>query len=96
LAIMRGNFATMKVLAGPDAMQDPTLRPRLKDVRIPALVVWGESDRVVTPSYGRAYAEAFGDGRFVAIPECGHLPQIEQPGRLMAALQTFLEERRAT
>lgn len=45
----------------------------------PVLVIWGESDRIVTPAYGAAYAKAFPQGRFEPIPQAGHLPHIERP-----------------
>lgn len=72
-------------------MADPKLRRRLRRVRIPALVVWGESDRVADPDYGRAYAQSFPDARFELIPEAGHLPQIEQPERLLTLLWEFAD-----
>ena len=45
--------------------------------------MWGDSDRVVTPAYGRAVAESFPNARLVVIAQCGHMPQIEQPARLL-------------
>ena len=71
-------------------MHDPTLLPRLGRIQVPTLVLWGESDRVVTPAYGAAYADAFGNGRFEVIPEAGHLPQIEQPDATFALIDAHL------
>ncbi|MCI3245312.1 alpha/beta fold hydrolase [Streptomyces spinosisporus] len=79
LAVRQANMAIMRVLAGDPYMHDPKLLRRLGRVRQPALLVWGESDRVVTPAYGAAYAAAFGDGRLEVVPKAGHLPHIEQP-----------------
>ncbi|RKE23045.1 alpha/beta fold hydrolase [Streptomyces sp. TLI_171] len=90
LARRRGNAATMRALAGDPYMHDPGLRARLARVRVPALLVWGESDRVATPAYGAAYARAFADGRFVTVPEAGHLPHIEQPAATFAHLDALL------
>jgi pimeloyl-ACP methyl ester carboxylesterase len=88
-ATMRSNFAALAAYGRAQNMQDPDLRDRLAAVQPPALVVWGESDRVVTPAYGRAYAAAFPNGRFELIPECGHLPQIEQRQRLLDIVTKF-------
>jgi pimeloyl-ACP methyl ester carboxylesterase len=88
-AVMASNLAALAIYCGAGKMPSPTLRDRLKAVQKPALVVWGESDRVVTPAYGRVFAEAFSNGRFELIRECGHLPQIEQPAQLLAAIDTF-------
>ncbi|MET7603346.1 alpha/beta hydrolase [Streptomyces avermitilis] len=90
LAARQANMATMRALAGDPYMHDPTLRGRLARVLVPTLVLWGESDRIVTPAYGQAYAEAFGDARFEVIPKAGHLPQFEQPEATFAAIDAYL------
>jgi pimeloyl-ACP methyl ester carboxylesterase len=67
-------------------MSDPSLRERLAKITVPVLVVWGESDGIVDLEYGRAYAAAVPGARFLPIPESGHLPTVETPERLLAAL----------
>lgn len=86
-----GNIKTLYVYDQGLNMADPKLRSSLGDVNIPALVVWGESDRVVDPEYGRAYAQALPDARFELVPEAGHLPQLEQPERLLNLIWEFTE-----
>jgi pimeloyl-ACP methyl ester carboxylesterase len=71
--------------AGP-AMSDPTLAERLGGLDIPAHVLWGESDRIVDPGYGKAYAAAIPLATFTLIPRTGHLPQVETPEELLGAL----------
>ncbi|MFI2765763.1 alpha/beta fold hydrolase [Streptomyces echinatus] len=90
LARRQGNMATMRLLAGDPYMHDPKLMRRLGRVRQPALLVWGESDRIVTPEYGAAYANAFGNGRLEVVPEAGHLPHIEQPDATFALIDAWL------
>ncbi|MDH6514413.1 pimeloyl-ACP methyl ester carboxylesterase [Streptomyces sp. SAI-208] len=90
LARRQANMATMRILAGDPYMHDPTLLSRLGRIQVPALLLWGESDRIVTPAYGAAYADAFGDGRLEVIPEAGHLPQIEQPDATFALIDEHL------
>ncbi|WP_024806577.1 alpha/beta fold hydrolase [Nocardia sp. BMG51109] len=70
---------------GP-AMSDPTLAERLGGLDIPVHVVWGESDRIADPEYGKAYAAAIPMSTFTLLPRTGHLPQIEAPEELLAAL----------
>src|SRR5438876_1840210 len=76
---------------GPSGLRDPKLRRRLGRVRIPVLCAWGENDSIVTPDYGRAYAQSFPNARFELIPEAGHLSQIEQPERLLTILKAFVD-----
>ncbi len=90
------NFRALYVYDQGQGMGDPKLRRRLRRVRIPALVVWGESDGVIDPEYGRAYAQSFPDARFELIPEAGHLPQIEQPARLLTLVWEFADSIAAT
>ncbi|MET7478166.1 alpha/beta fold hydrolase [Streptomyces sp. NPDC005648] len=90
LARRQGNMTTMRTLAGDPNMHDPKLLHRLGRVRQPALLVWGESDRIVTPAYGAAYAKAFGDGRLEVVPEAGHLPHIERPEATYDLIDTHL------
>ena len=88
LAIVRGNQAALAAVAGE--MHDPSLNERLGRIAVPALVVWGESDGVVTPDYGHAFASAIPGARFALIPEAGHLPQLENPAALYAEIDAFL------
>ena len=85
------NFRALYVYDQGQGMGDPKLRRRLGRVRIPVLVVWGESDGVIDPEYGRAYAQAFPDASFHLIPEAGHLPQIEQPERVLTLVWEFAD-----
>ncbi len=68
---------------------DPSLQARLAAVATPTLVVWGESDRVATLAYGKTLAASIPGARFERIAECGHLPQIEQPARLLDLVGGF-------
>ena len=86
---MAANMRTLAVYGRARDMGDPALRARLADVRLPVLVVWGESDRVVTPAYGRAVAASFADARLEILPQCGHMPQFEQPARLLELVATM-------
>jgi pimeloyl-ACP methyl ester carboxylesterase len=95
-AARAANLRTLYVYDQGQGMGDPKLRRRLGRVRIPALVVWGESDRVIDPDYGRAYAQSFPDTRFELIPQAGHLPQIEQPERLLNLVWEFADSIPAT
>lgn len=67
-------------------MADPTLRERLAGLDLPVQVVWGASDGIAVPAYGQAFADAIPGARFTLIPGAGHLPQIEAPEELLAAI----------
>jgi mannose-6-phosphate isomerase-like protein (cupin superfamily) len=86
--VMAGNRAALARYGGT-TMVDPTLRDRLAGIRLPALVVWGESDGIAGPDYGRAYAAAIPDARFGLLTGTGHVPQIETPQRLLTSIRRF-------
>jgi pimeloyl-ACP methyl ester carboxylesterase len=74
--------------AGP-TMSDPTLAERLGGMDIPVHVLWGESDRIVSAEYGKAYAAAIPQSTFTLLPRTGHLPQLETPEELLSALTSL-------
>lgn len=70
-------------------MHNPSLRQWLHRVRVPTLVIWGENDGIVAPDYGRKLCQALPNARLELIPEAGHYPQIERPGRVADAVDQF-------
>jgi pimeloyl-ACP methyl ester carboxylesterase len=73
-------------------MNDPKLKGRLHRVKVPALVLWGDSDRIVTPDYGRAYAASIPGARFDTVAAAGHFPHIEQPTAVAEKIVAFAGE----
>lgn len=55
------------------------LRPLLGDVQCPVLLVAGELDFIAGPVQSSALADHITSCEVVVIPECGHLPAIEEP-----------------
>lgn len=70
-------------------MTDPSLLGQLSSVRVPVLVVWGAADRIYPPEHGEAFAKAIPGARLVLLDEAGHLPQLEAPSALLAAVLDF-------
>ena len=71
-------------------MYSQTLPHLLGGVRAPALVVWGDDDRIVTISAGHAYVRALRDARLETIPSCGHFADMEQPDALARLVTGFV------
>jgi pimeloyl-ACP methyl ester carboxylesterase len=85
-SVMAANGAALAVYAGSPAMADPTLLGRLSGVAVATLVLWGESDQIVEPAYGQAYAAAMEGARFEVLPGTGHMPQMETPDLVLQAI----------
>jgi pimeloyl-ACP methyl ester carboxylesterase len=84
------NIAALGAVGGDPYLHDPTLLGRLAGVDVPTLVVWGASDRLVTPAYGEAFAAAIPDARFELVADAGHLPHLEQPAATFERIDSFL------
>jgi pimeloyl-ACP methyl ester carboxylesterase len=63
--------------------------PAYRSIAAPVLVL-GFSDDIVTPPYlGREVADAMPNGRFLQIPDTGHLGFLERPQAVNAAMLQF-------
>jgi pimeloyl-ACP methyl ester carboxylesterase len=71
-------------------MYNPNLPRWLCRIAVPTLLLWGASDGVVTPEYGRSYSRLIPGSRFELIEQAGHHPEIEQPVAFAARVAAFL------
>jgi len=65
-------------------------RPTLGAIRCPTLVLSGDTDNTIPNSLSQEMADGIDGAKLVIIPDCGHLPQIEQPAATAAALADWL------
>jgi pimeloyl-ACP methyl ester carboxylesterase len=72
--------------------EPPDVEVEYGELGVPALVVWGAEDKLVTAAKGRAHAERLPDYRFVTIDGSGHSPMEEKPAEFLAAVRPFLQE----
>ena len=73
-------------------MYNPNLPRWLCRIAVPTLLLWGASDGVVTPDYGRAYCDLIPGAKFELIEQAGHHPEIEQPAEFAARVAAFLAD----
>jgi proline iminopeptidase len=76
----------LRELAGDISHDAP--RDALRAVRLPVLVVHGRQDPIPLTS-AEAVAESL-QGELVVLEACGHVPYVEQPTALFAAIEEFL------
>lgn len=67
------------------------LAGRLKSVRGPTLLVFGDPGHTVRAAYARALAEAMPDATVVHIARTSHCPMIEAPDEFYKRVREFLE-----
>ena len=66
---------------------------QLRAVRTPVRLIWGASDRLMPLDYARRLQAALPDATLVTLDRCGHVPQIECPDALTAALRQAVATR---
>jgi pimeloyl-ACP methyl ester carboxylesterase len=72
-------------------------RPEVVDltkIDIPALVVWGAEDVLISVDTGRRVSARLPRSTFVVLEKTGHIPMEERPEELLALLLPFLEGQR--
>jgi pimeloyl-ACP methyl ester carboxylesterase len=90
LVVRAQNWEALCLYGWHPYMYNPQLKRWLHRIMVPTLVLWGASDEIVQPSYGRAYSALIPGARFELIAEAGHHPEIEQPEAFADRVAAFL------
>ena len=72
--------------------QSLKLAERLMELRMPALVITGDDDRIVPTAQSVRLAGELPQAELAIIPDCGHLPQEECPEAFLQEVNRFLGE----
>ncbi len=65
------------------------LEGRTSNVSCPALLIWGENDRVLPPDGAGYFMTSLPDCRLALIPEAGHMPHEEKAGEVNRLIYQF-------
>jgi len=99
---MSGKLALDLTLARPELIgglvlvapvQVPKLKPRLGEIGVPALVIWGEADRVAAPANAETLRAALPDAEVQRHAGGSHPCYLDDPGRWHRELTAFLGRR---
>lgn len=75
------------------AMRDrPDRSGELASIRVPTLVIVGESDAITPPAVAEAMVKKIPGAQLVTIRGAGHMSPMEQPEQVNGAIRGFLEE----
>lgn len=66
-------------------------RPRLGEIAVPTLLIWGEKDGITSRAHHDEILEAISGARLEVIPGAGHLPTIEAPEVVVPLLAEFID-----
>ena len=84
-----GNRAA--TMARFSAAYDPLSEAEIAGLTAPALILWGEEDRLIPVAAGRWLDRTLPASTLVVYPGIGHLPQEEAPAATLAELRSWLE-----
>jgi pimeloyl-[acyl-carrier protein] methyl ester esterase len=80
------------LMSGLARLRDGDQRRALPMVRVPALVVAGQRDRIIRPAASRALAHALPQARYVEVAGAAHAPFLSHPVQFARQLTGFLAE----
>lgn len=72
-----------QIRTGPEAF---LLQQRLPLIKQPTLLLWCDGDKIIDPSAAAVFAEGLAHSTTVMLKGCGHMPMMEQPEAVAAAL----------
>ena len=55
------------------------LADKIEQVEKPTLILWGENDQILGTGDAYKFSEAIASSKLIWIPNCGHVPHLEQP-----------------
>lgn len=64
--------------------------PELERIQAPTLVVHAENDFLITRGLNEGFVERIPKARMAVLEDCGHMPEVECPGKLLAPMSEFL------
>lgn len=67
-------------------------RPRLGEIAVPTLLIWGEKDGITSRAHHDEIAEAIPGARLKVVPGAGHLPTVEAPEAVVPLLADFIDQ----
>lgn len=67
-------------------------RPRLHEITVPTLLLWGDGDGITSRAQHEEIAAAIPGARLEVIAGAGHLPMLEEPEQVSTVLTRFVDE----
>lgn len=74
------------------SLRKTDLRPKLEQVSVPALGMYGEKDIIVRPNQWRPLQAGIPDVKIRRFPKAGHFIMLDEPQAFMETLRDFLDE----
>ena len=63
------------------------LQQRMYRIKARTVVIWGDSDRLIPPTYAHGFKKGIAGAELVSIPEAGHMVTLEKPTVVAEAIR---------
>jgi pimeloyl-ACP methyl ester carboxylesterase len=87
---MLKNRLTTARLGWDPRFHNPHLVKWLHRIKVPTLILWGDSDQVFPPQQAAAFKELIPHAQVKIIEHCGHVPQVEKTDVFVEAFVAFV------
>jgi pimeloyl-ACP methyl ester carboxylesterase len=77
------------------SLYETDLSPRLDEIEMPTLGVYGQKDRIVDPAQGEVLAQGVHNAELCRFDGSGHFPMLDEPERFYRVLGQFLNHQQA-
>jgi pimeloyl-ACP methyl ester carboxylesterase len=89
--VMLRNRFTVAKLGWQPRWFNPDLEKWLHRIKLPALILWGDDDKIMPPAYAALWQERLSDAHLIVVEKCGHLPHVEHAALVARHVREFLE-----
>ena len=84
-----------KLTMGPffesiSTLRTTDLRPRMGEVKVPTLRIFGKKDLIVIPNQAQVLKQYAPHAKIVMFPDAGHFPMLDNPERFHQTVRDFL------
>jgi len=72
------------------ALREADLSAQARHIDVPTICIVGAEDGSASPKLVADFAKSIPGARFEVITDCGHIPSVEQPEKLVAIMRAFM------
>lgn len=92
---IRGSATSAKIFAEMQT-NEPPLVERLGKIKAPALIIWGDQDRVLHVSCAEVFRQGIKSSELLVLPGIGHMPLVESARECATAWLKFVQKTHGT
>lgn len=91
--IVNNRVKALKTLSIAKSAIRHNMADNIPDMKMPALLIWGEKDIVTPPEVAKDFHRLFPDSELHWVKKCGHAPMMERPDEFNRILENWLVKR---